>query len=70
MEGANAYTAPVVVTKPPSAEQATPETSEYTADGEAGSDDINLEEVLGGNIRKSQAVAAAASEAEAEAAVE
>ena len=46
---------------------------EYGEDGEAGSDDINLEEVLGGNIRKSPAVAAAAakeSEAEAEAAVE
>ena len=51
-------------------EQATTESSEYAADGEAGSDDINLEEVLGGNIRKSPAVAAAASEAEAEAAVE
>jgi small subunit ribosomal protein S2 len=47
------------------------EGSEYAVDGEAGSDDINLEEVLGGNIRKSPAVAAAAvTEAEAEAAVE
>ncbi len=48
------------------------EGSEYSSeDGEAGSDDINLEEVLGGNIRKSPAVAAAAaSESEAEAAVE
>jgi len=45
------------------------EGSEYAEDGEAGSDDINLEEVLGGNIRKSPAAAAAAS-AEAEAAVE
>jgi small subunit ribosomal protein S2 len=46
------------------------EGSEY-ADGEAGTEDINLEEVLGGNIRKSPAVAAAAAkEAEAEAAVE
>jgi small subunit ribosomal protein S2 len=45
------------------------ESSEYTEDGEAISDDINLEEVLGGNIRKSPAAAAAAS-AEAEAAVE
>ena len=44
--------------------------SEYTADGEAASEDINLEEVLGGNIRKSPAVAAASSEAEAEAAYE
>ncbi|HWC19848.1 MAG TPA: 30S ribosomal protein S2 [Terriglobales bacterium] len=51
-------------------EQAAGEGSEYAADGEAGSDDINLEEVLGGNIRKSPAVAAAASEAEAEATVE
>ncbi len=46
------------------------ESSEYTADGDAGSEDINLEEVLGGNIRKSPAVAAAANEAEAEAAYE
>ncbi len=51
-------------------EQATGEGSEYAADGEAGSEDINLEEVLGGNIRKSPAVAAASSEAEAEAAYE
>jgi len=51
-------------------EPAATESSEYAADGEAGSDDINLEEVLGGNIRKSPAVAAAATEAEAEAAVE
>jgi small subunit ribosomal protein S2 len=41
--------------------------SEYAEDGEAGSDDINLEEVLGGNIRKSSAAAAAV---ETEAAVE
>jgi small subunit ribosomal protein S2 len=41
--------------------------SEYAEDGEAGSDDINLEEVLGGNIRKSSAAAATV---EAEAAVE
>src|SRR5437899_254459 len=48
-----------------------PEGSEYAADGEAGSDDINLEEVLGGNIRKSTAVAAAVeTETEAEATVE
>jgi len=49
------------------------ESSEYAEDGETGSDEINLEEVLGGNIRKSPAVAAAAAneaEAEAEAAVE
>jgi small subunit ribosomal protein S2 len=45
------------------------EGNEYAEDGEAGSDEINLEEVLGGNIRKSPAAAAAAS-AEAEAAVE
>ena len=46
------------------------EGGEYSSDdGEAGSDDINLEEMLGGNIRKSPAAAAAAS-AEAEAAVE
>jgi small subunit ribosomal protein S2 len=54
-------------------EHATTDSGEgdYAADGEAGTDDINLEEVLGGNIRKSPAVAAAAgSEAEAEAAVE
>ncbi|HVH86992.1 MAG TPA: 30S ribosomal protein S2 [Terriglobales bacterium] len=52
-------------------EHTTGEGSDYAADGEAGSDDINLEEVLGGNIRKSPAVAAAAAnEAEAEAAVE
>jgi len=49
------------------------ESSEYAEDGETGSDEINLEEVLGGNIRKSPAVAAAAAneaEAEAEATVE
>jgi small subunit ribosomal protein S2 len=48
------------------------EVSEYAADGESSVEEINLEEVLGGNIRKSPAVAAAAaaSEAEAEAAVE
>jgi small subunit ribosomal protein S2 len=46
------------------------ESGEYVADGETGSEDINLEEVLGGNIRKSPAVAAASSEAEAEAAYE
>ena len=46
------------------------DSSEYAADGEAISEDINLEEVLGGNIRKSPAVAAASSEAEAEAAYE
>ena len=47
------------------------EPSEYAADGDSGSDEINLEEVLGGNIRKSPAVAAAAAtESEAEAAVE
>jgi small subunit ribosomal protein S2 len=47
------------------------ERADYAADGEAGTDDINLEEVLGGNIRKSPAVVAAAgSESEAEAAVE
>jgi len=40
---------------------------EYGEDGEASSDDINLEEVLGGNIRKSSAAAATV---EAEAAVE
>jgi small subunit ribosomal protein S2 len=51
-------------------EHAAAEGSEYAADGEAASEDINLEEVLGGNIRKSPAVAAAASEAEAEAAYE
>jgi len=46
--------------------------SEDAGDPESGSDDINLEEVLGGHIRKSPAVAAAAaaSETEAEAAVE
>jgi len=46
---------------------------EYSADGESSSEDINLEEVLGGNIRKSPAVAAAAAneaETEAEARVE
>ena len=49
----------------------TSEATEYAADGEAGGEDINLEEVLGGNIRKSPAVAAAAvTESEAEAAVE
>jgi small subunit ribosomal protein S2 len=49
----------------------TSEASEYAADGEVGGEDINLEEVLGGNIRKSPAVAAAAvTESEAEAAVE
>jgi small subunit ribosomal protein S2 len=42
------------------------ESTEYS-DGEAASEDINLEEVLGGNIRKSPAVAAATSESEAEA---
>ena len=46
------------------------ESSEYAEDGEAGSEDINLEEVLGGNIRKSPAAAASASAEEAEAAVE
>jgi small subunit ribosomal protein S2 len=48
------------------------EVSDYAADGESSVEDINLEEVLGGNIRKSPAVAAAAAgnEAEAEAAVE
>ena len=51
-------------------EQPASEGSEYAADGEAASEDINLEEVLGGNIRKSPAVAAASSEAEAEAAYE
>jgi small subunit ribosomal protein S2 len=55
-------------------EQAAPESgisSEYADDGDAGAEDINLEEVLGGNIRKSPAVAAAAAkETEAEAAVE
>ncbi len=51
-------------------EQPAGEGSEYAADGDAGSEDINLEEVLGGNIRKSPAVAAAASESEAEAAYE
>ena len=51
-------------------EQPAREGSEYAADGEASSEDINLEEVLGGNIRKSPAVAAASSEAEAEAAYE
>src|SRR5690348_10971329 len=51
-------------------EQPATESSEYAADGEAISEDINLEEVLGGNIRKSPAVAAASSEAEAEAAYE
>ena len=51
-------------------EQPATESSEYAADGEAISEDINLEEVLGGNIRKSPAVAAASSEAEAEAADE
>ena len=45
--------------------------SEDAGDSEAGSEEINLEEVLGGHIRKSPAVAAAAAtEAEAEAAVE
>jgi small subunit ribosomal protein S2 len=43
------------------------ESSEYSEDGEASSEDINLEEVLGGNIRKSSAAAATV---EAEAAVE
>ncbi len=51
-------------------EQPAGEGSEYAADGDASSEDINLEEVLGGNIRKSPAVAAAASESEAEAAYE
>ncbi|HEU5232984.1 MAG TPA: 30S ribosomal protein S2 [Terriglobales bacterium] len=51
-------------------EQPATEGGEYAADGEASSEDINLEEVLGGNIRKSPAVAAASSEAEAEAAYE
>jgi small subunit ribosomal protein S2 len=47
------------------------EVSDYAADGESSVEDINLEEVLGGNIRKSPAVAAAAvTESEAEAAVE
>ena len=48
------------------------EGGEYAVDGESGAEDINLEEVLGGNIRKSPAVAAAAavSETEAEATVE
>ena len=47
------------------------EGSEDAADSESASDDINLEEVLGGNIRKSPAVAAAAAkEAEAEATYE
>jgi small subunit ribosomal protein S2 len=41
------------------------EASEYGDDGEAIPDDINLEEVLGGNIRKSPAAAAASAEAEA-----
>jgi len=45
------------------------EVREFGEDDEAGSDDINLEEMLGGNIRKSPAAAAAAS-AETEAAVE
>jgi small subunit ribosomal protein S2 len=53
-------------------EQVTEETADTTStgDGEASGDDINLEEVLGGNIRKSPAVAAAASAGEAEAAAE
>ena len=55
------------VTEMPAAEST--ESTEYTDDGEAISEEINLEEVLGGNIRKSPAAAAAAS-AEAEAAVE
>src|SRR3954452_25128979 len=47
------------------------EGGEYAPDGEASSEEINLEEVLGGNIRKSAAVAAAAvTETEAEATVE
>jgi len=41
------------------------EASEYGEDGEVIPDDINLEEVLGGNIRKSPAAAAASAEAEA-----
>jgi len=51
-------------------EQSAGEGGEYAADGEASTEEINLEEVLGGNIRKSPAVAAASSEAEAEAAYE
>jgi small subunit ribosomal protein S2 len=47
--------------------EATP--SEYAADGESSGEEINLEEVLGGNIRKSPAAAAAATN-EAEAAAE
>jgi small subunit ribosomal protein S2 len=47
----------------PAAESAT---GEYPSDAEGPGEDINLEEVLGGNIRKSPAVAAAtANEAEA-----
>jgi len=58
------------VTEAPAGERI--ESSEYAEDGEAGSEDINLEEVLGGNIRKSPAAAAVASASaeEAEAAVE
>jgi small subunit ribosomal protein S2 len=46
--------------------------AEFAADDDGGAEDINLEEVLGGNIRKSSAVAAGAGkeEAETEAAVE
>jgi small subunit ribosomal protein S2 len=45
--------------------------SEDAGDSDAVSEEINLEEVLGGHIRKSPAVAAAAAtETEAEAAVE
>jgi small subunit ribosomal protein S2 len=43
--------------------------SEYSSEAEGSGEDINLEEVLGGNIRKSPAVAAAATN-EAEAAAE
>src|SRR5947209_11054152 len=49
------------------------EIGDDASDGESSVEDINLEEVLGGNIRKSSAVAAAAAAndvAEAEAAVE
>jgi small subunit ribosomal protein S2 len=56
-----------------SGEQAESETvvSEFSGESDAASEDIDLEQVLGGNIRKSPAVAAAAvKEVKAEAAVE
>jgi small subunit ribosomal protein S2 len=51
-------------------EQTSEDASASPVDGEATGEDINLEEVLGGNIRKSPAVAVAAGAGEAEAAAE